>query len=325
LLTIPKASVALTVAVFGAVLGSRAEALDKVTMRLDFVFSARHAPIFVAQEKGYFKDENIELELLPSEGSAVVVKLVGNGSIEFGYAAADQVLLAASRDLPLTSIAVLLQKNPAAVFYPASLGIKSLKDLYGKTLGVQLNSNTEKQWLAVARRQNLDLSKIRQVPAAGGIVQLMAAKRIDAALGFYIGDALKMESDGTPMAWTLFADAGLPMYSTALVTNADLIRKNPDLVRRFSRAFMKGWRYAHDNPADTLDVFLKANPTADRNYSSLILSEILKLSLNDDTLTNGLGHSTRENWDTMQRLLLDMGIVSTTVDTSKVFTNEFLQ
>jgi NitT/TauT family transport system substrate-binding protein len=302
-----------------------AQAADKVTLRLDWVYGSEHAPIVLAKQKGFFAAEGIDLNLMPGEGSTVTVKLVGNRTTEFGYAAADQSLMAFNRELPVVATAVILQKSPSAIIYPASLGIKSLKDLYGKKLGVQLRSNTEKQWLAVAKINGIDRSKITELPADRAIAQLIENKTIDAGIAFFFNDGIKVMSDGIPMEWTLFADVGLPIYSTALVTHADLIKENPDLVHRFTRAFVKGWTYALANEKETLDVFLKENPTVDAKYSALKLPEVLKLTETDDTKANGIGHSSKANWEAMQNALVEMGLMTAKLDVAQVFTNDFLK
>jgi NitT/TauT family transport system substrate-binding protein len=314
------------IVIFATLLGcAPALALDKVTLRLDWVYGSEHAPIFLAKEKGFFTAEGIDVNILPGEGSTVTVKLVGNRTTEFGYAGADQALMAFGRELPVVSTAVILQKSPSAIIFPSSTGIKSLKDLYGKTLGVQLRSNTEKQWRAVEKIQNLDTSKIKEVPADRAIAQLIANKSIEAGIAFYFNDGLKLVSDGTPMGWILFSDVGLPIYSTALLTNAELIKENPDLVRRFTRAFIKGWVYSEEHPKEALDLFLKANPTVDAKYSALKLPEVLKLTQSDDSKMNGIGHSTKENWEAMQKALIDMQLMKAPIDVSQVFTNDFVK
>jgi NitT/TauT family transport system substrate-binding protein len=300
-------------------------AADKVKLRLDWVFGSEHAPIFLAKEKGYFAAENIDVDIMPGEGSTVTVKLVGNRTTEFGYAGADQALMAYGRELPVVSTAVILQKSPAAIIFPTDSGIKTLKDLYGHTLGIQLRSNTEKQWRAVAKIQNLDTSKIKEVPADRAIAQLIENKNIDAGVAFYFNDGLKVVSDGTPMSWILFTDAGLQIYSTALLTHADMIKEHPDLVRRFTRAFLKGWTYSASNPKEALDIFVKANPTVDAKYSALKLPEVLKLTQSEDSKQNGLGHSTKESWEAMQKALIDMEMMKAPVDVTQVFTNDFLK
>lgn len=303
-----------------------AHAADKVKLRLDWVFGAEHAPIFLAMEKGYFKDQNIDLDLMPGEGSSVTVKLVGNRDADFGYATADQVLIAAQRGLPLVATAVVLQQNPTALIFKTSLGIKNAKtDLYGKTIGVQLKSNTGRQWEALKKDLTLDASKFKEVPADGAIVPLISSDRIDVGVGFYFNDALKLRATGEKVDWILLEDLGMKMYSTSLLTNADLIKEKPDLVKRFTRAFMKGWSAAIANPKDAYDAFIKANPSTDKTYAELKLPEVLKLTASDDAKANGLGHSTKVAWDDLQNQLIGMEMMKDKTDVSKVFTNDFLQ
>jgi NitT/TauT family transport system substrate-binding protein len=308
-----------------ALMSGPALALDKVTLRLDWVFGSEHAPIFLARDKGFFKDEGIDVEILAGEGSTVTVKLVGNGTADFGYAAADQALMAYAKGLPVVATAVILQKNPVAVIFPSASGIKTLTDLYGKTLGVPTLSVSEKQWRYVERLNKLDKAKIHQVSLGTGIAQMIEAQKVDAAVAFFFNDGLKVVSDGTPMGWILLSDVGLPIYSTSLVTNEDMIKKNPDLVRRFTRAFLKGWTYALGHQQETLDTFLKDNPTVDPKYSALKFPEVLKLTQTPDTEKNGIGYSSQERWEAMQKALLDMAIIDKGVNVADVFTNQFLK
>jgi len=250
--------------------------------------------------------------------------VVGNGTAEFGYATADQVLMAYAKGLPVVSLAVILQKNASAIIYPAASGIKTLKDLYGKTLGVPTQSVGEKQWRAIIKINGLDSSKITEVPTDRNIALMIEAKKVDAAIAYFFNDGLKLTTDGIPTNWILFADIGVPWYSTALITNSDMIQKNPDLVRRFTRAFVKGWSYSLTHEQEALDAFIKDNPEADVKYSTLKLPEVLKLTQTDDTIKHGIGYSTQDKWEAMQKSLLDLGIMDTSVDVTKAFTNDFL-
>ncbi|MBA4790939.1 MAG: ABC transporter substrate-binding protein [Rhizobiales bacterium] len=303
-----------------------AQAADKVKLRLDWVFGSEHAPIFLALEKGFFKDEGIDLDLLPGEGSSVTVKLVGNRDAEFGYATADQVLIGAQRGLPLVTTAVVLQQNPTAFIFKTSQNIKDVKtDLYGKTIGVQMKSNTGRQWDALKKELKLDPAKLKEVPADGALVALLASNRIDVGVGFYFNDALKLKASGEDVSWILFEDLGMKMYSTSLLTNAELIKEKPDLVRRFTRAFMKGWSYSIANPKEALDAFIKANPSTDKAYAELKLPEVLKLTQSADVKANGLGHSTAPAWSGLQDQLIIMEMMKEKTDVTKVFTNDFLK
>jgi NitT/TauT family transport system substrate-binding protein len=294
-------------------------------MRLDWVFGTEHSGVFVALEKGFFKDENIDVDLLPGEGSSVTVKLVGTGDVDFGYATADQAVLAAARGLPVVTTAVVLQSNPVAIVFPKSTGIKKLTDLYGKTLGLQLKSAVERQWRAVSKAQNIDTSKITEVPADMAIAKLIIAKRIDAGVAFFFNDGIQPISEGIDMDWILFRDLGLRMYSSGLIVSAETIKKNPDLVRRFTRAFVRGWEYAKAHPDEAYDLTVKANPVLNNKYNKLKLPAVLTLTESADTKAHGLGYSSKEGWEALVKTLVDLELLKAPMDVSQLYSNDFLK
>lgn len=302
-----------------------AGAADAVTLRLDWVVGSEHAPIFLALEKGFFRDEGLDVKILAGEGSTVTVKLVGNKSNDFGYATADQALMAYAKGLPVVAAAVVLQKSPSAIIFPKAKPLARLEELYGRKLGTQIKSVVDKQWDAVARAHRIDRKKITEIPSDRAIAQSIAAGTIDAGVAFFFNDGLQLEAKGTPMGWLLFSDLGLPAYSTSLLTHEDNLKQKPDLVRRFTRAFMKGWTYSKARPDEALALFLKANPQADPVYSRLKLPAVLSLTDSEDTRKSGLGVSTRAGWEGMQKSLIDMGLMEAPIDVTRVFSNEYLK
>jgi NitT/TauT family transport system substrate-binding protein len=319
-----KTVVAATLVVAMAAFAQAAKAQDKVGLRLDWVFGAEHSGVWVAQEKGFFKQENLDVRILPGEGSSVTVKLVGTGDIEFGYATADQALLAYSRSLPVVTTAVILQSSPTAIVFPKSTGIRKLTDLYGKRLGLQLKSAVERQWRVVAKMQSIDTSKIQEVPADLAVAQLIIAGRIDAGVAFFFNDGIRPIAEGIDMDWILFRDVGLPMYSSSLIVNAETIEKKPDLVARFTRAFVRGWDYAKAHPDEAFALTVKAQPTLDNKYNKLKLPAVLTLLDSPDSQKNGIGHSDRAGWESLQKALVAADLLKEPVDLDKVYTNKFL-
>ncbi len=318
-------SLAIAVAIFVLAPLTTDDDADTVTLRLDLVIGSEHAPIFLAKEKGFFKDEGIDVNIFAGEGSTVVVKLVGNKSNDFGYATADQVLMAHAKGLPIMTTAVVLQDTPGCIIFPKSQPITKLEQLYGKRLGTQIKSVVDKQWDAVARMNKIDRTKITEIPSDRVVAQMLLAGKLDAAVAFFFNDGLLMEAKGTPTGWLMFSALGLKSYSTSLTVHEDLFKTNPSLVRRFTKAFMKGWSYSKQNPDEALAVFLKANPNVDPVYAKLKLPAVLGLTDSDDVKKNGLGYSTKAGWETMQRGLIDMKLMDAPIDVAKVFTNEYLK
>lgn len=309
----------------GVAMPALAQARDKVRLRLDWVFGSEHAPIFLAMERGYFRDVGIDVDVMPGDGSSVTVKLVGNRDTDFGYATADQVVIGAQRGLDLIATAVTLQQNPTGLIFRTSEAIKDPKqDLVGKTIGVQLKSNTSRQWEAFKKIMQIDASTLREVPADGALVPMIATKRIDVGVGFYFNDAIKLKATGEDVSWLLFEDYGLKMYSTSLLTHPALVKDKPDLVKRFTQAFMKGWQAAVREPQAAYQAFIAANPGTDKLYAELKLPEVLKLAQSDDVKANGLGHSTLAAWEELQNQLVSMDMLKGKTDVSKIFTNDYL-
>ncbi len=317
----------LAVTMAAALLAPAAGALaaDAVTLRLDWVVGSEHAPIFLAREKGFFKDEGIDVTIIRGEGSTVTVKLVGNRTNDFGYATADQALMAYAKGLPVVATAVILQKSPSAIIFPKAKAIARLDQLYGKRLGTQIKSVVDKQWDAVTKIHKIDRKKISEIPSDQAIAASIIAEKIDAGVAFFFNDGLLAETKGTPMGWLLFSDLGLAMYSTSLLVHEAMLKEKPDLVRRFTRAFVKGWTVSRANPEEALSLFLKANPNVDATYSKLKLPAVLSLTESEDTKRHGIGYSSKPGWEGMQKALIDMQLMEAPIDVTKVFTNDYLK
>jgi NitT/TauT family transport system substrate-binding protein len=315
---------ALTAGMLALGAAGLALAADSVTLRLDWVMGSEQSPIFLAKEKGFFKAEGIDVQILPGEGSTVTVKLVGNKSNDFGLATADQTLMAHAKGLPVISTAVIAQKSPGGIIFPKDKPIRKLEELYGKRLGTQIKGVVHKHWEAVARLHNLDRTRITELPFDRAIAQAIAGGKIDAGVAFFFNDGLLLEAKGTPMGALMFSDLGLEMYSTSLIVHQDMLKEKPDLVRRFTRAFIRGWTYSKANPDEALGIFLKANPNIDPVYARLKLPAVLALTESEDTRKNGFGYSTKAGWEGMQKALISMQLMEAPIDVARVFTNDFL-
>lgn len=157
--------------------------LQKVTLRLNYVPNAEHAPYYLGLKKGFYKEQGLDLQILPGSGSNDTVKLVGAGNDMFGVAVADAVVTGRGRGAPVTSLAVLLQQSPNVMVSLKKNGILKPTDLYGKKVGVPSRSTVYTFWLALIKAAGLDASKIETIdlgttPTSGVLV----SGGIDAAI-----------------------------------------------------------------------------------------------------------------------------------------------
>ena len=229
-----------------------AQAAD-VNFITDFGFNGRHAYYYVALEKGYYKAEGLNVNILRGQGSIDAVKKVASGAADIGFADAGALVLARGNDaIPVKLLAIIYASPPHAIFTTADRGIKVPKDLEGKTLADSAFSAIPVIFKAYAQAAGVDASKVIWISAeSAALPSLLATGRVDAIGQFTVGEPLLADTV-KPKAIVRFAykDAGLDYYGNGIVATEATIRDNPDMVKAFVRATLKGMRDAFANPAE---------------------------------------------------------------------------
>jgi NitT/TauT family transport system substrate-binding protein len=310
---------------FGATTASRTTqraALTNVSLRLDWLYGAEHAAYFVAQAKGYFKDAGLNVKIEQGNGSTVSAKLVGNGSDTFGVCSAGTVLASVNQHLPIESVATLFQNVPSGIVSPMSKKITSLTQLDGKTLGVDPSSDDYNAWHAVAALNHIDLSKIHEVSITGDASAELAAGKVDAIVGWTFNEALETTLKGVPTYTLKFQNLGLHVPGSSIIANTSMIKKDPQTVRAFVGAVLKGWAYTIAHPSQALAIFLKAQPSVDKKYNTDKLPLVL-IQVKPPAGAK-VGQGTASNWQQLEGIYLKAKIIKSSIPLSKVFTNQFL-
>lgn len=225
----------------------------EINITTDFGYNGRHAYFYVALDKGYYKAEGLDVNILRGQGSADAIKKVASGAAAFGFADAGSLVLARGNDqVPVKMVAVVYATPPQAIFTLTESGIKTPKDLEGKTLADTASSSVRLLFPAYAEAAGIDASKVTWVTADGAALSsVLATKKADGIGQFLVGQPL-VEKATAPNAVTALAykDAGLNFYSNGLIASEDVIAKNPEMVRGFVRATLKGMKDAFANPAE---------------------------------------------------------------------------
>lgn len=232
----------------------------EVNVTTDFGFNGRHAYFYVALDKGYYKAEGLDVTILRGQGSADAIKKVASGAAAFGFADAGSLVLARGNDkVPVKMVAVVYATPPQAIFTLADSGIKTPKDLEGKTLADTASSSVRLLFPAFAEAAGIDAAKVTWVAADGAALSsILATKRADGIGQFLVGEPL-VEKATAPNRVTALAykDAGLNFYSNGLIASEDVIAKDPAMVRGFVRATLKGMKEAFANPAEAAEIMHK--------------------------------------------------------------------
>lgn len=239
----------LAVALFAM---SAAQAADKVTFVTDFGYLGRHAYYFVAMEKGYYKDAGLDVEIVRGQGSVDAVKQVAANTAQIGFADAASVILSRANDgVPVKLVAMVYSKPPHAVFTIEGSGITSPKDLEGKSMADSAASSLPKLFPAYAKAANIDASKVKWTfVTSDAIAATLALGRADAVTYYTISEALLQKAVGAKKLVSMkFSDVGMDFYSNGIIANDQIIKSNPELVKRFVAATLRALK---DSVADPL-------------------------------------------------------------------------
>ncbi len=301
------------------------QAADKMTLQLNWFHLADHSPIYMALKKGYYKEEDLELNVVRGAGSADSAKKIDLKQAEVGISDAPTVITAISKGANLRMVAVVYDKAGNNAFFKKGANIRSPKDLVGKKVAVPPADSHRVLWPAFAALNKLDPAAVTLVNVKPeGKQAIVASGDVDAAFDLYTSYAIweKVLGKGN-VGHLLWADYGLPIYGHTYFVNTELEQKNPKLIQRFLRATHKGWRDAHANPAEAIDAMVAAVPGLDREALFNTTPQIMDLCVTERSRQHGLG------WieEGLMQRTIDVTFSNTKpekpVKASEVFTNAY--
>ena len=316
--------VRLLIGVIALVTGASALAQDAVSLRLNWYLGGLHVPFYYGKEMGFFKQEGIDLTINEGRGSANTVQVVAAGSDTFGMADSSSLITTASKGADVKSVMSLLNSTGFSVVSLASAGIKTPKDLEGKSLAVSPGDPLGQLFRALAAHNKLDMSKIRfiQVDPAAKVVTVLE-KRADALLGGADDQYFLIKYRGHEPHALRYADHGANIVGMTIVTTGNLIKTKPDLVRRFVRASVRSWEAAKKNPGPAVDAAMKAKP--DLNRQSTLDQMMVDFELLDSPNSKGkVGLGAKADWDQTLGLLKQYRELDTKEPWTTFHTNEFV-
>lgn len=223
----------------------------EVNFITDFGYNGRHSYFYVALDKGYYKAEGLEVNILRGGGSIDAVKKVASGAALVGFADAGALVLARSNDgIPVKMLAIIYGAPPHAIFALAGNGIAKPKDLEGKTIADSAFSAIPLIFKAYAAATGIDASKVKWIAAeSAALPSLLATGRVDAIGQYTVGQPL-LEAAVKPKSLVRFAykDAGLNYFGNGIVATEQTIKDDPATLKAFIRATVKGMQYAFAHP-----------------------------------------------------------------------------
>jgi NitT/TauT family transport system substrate-binding protein len=295
--------------------------LVHIKLPVGYIPNVQFAPLYVAIDKGYFKDAGIEIEFDYSLETDAV-SLVGAGNLQFAVVSGEQVLLARAQGLPIVYVCAWYQQYPVAVVSKVDQGIKTAADLRGKKIGLPGLYGANYIGLdAILFSAGLTEKDVTLDSIGFNQVASLAADKDQAVSVYTTNEPVQLAAQGYKLNEIRVADT-LQLASNGLITNEGTIAKDPDLVRRMTSAFLKGLADTIANPDAAYTISMKYVPNLDKQDATT-QKEILNRTIGL-WKTSHLGFSDPVAWQNMQDTLLKMGLLKQPEDVNKAFTNQFV-
>jgi len=323
--------VAIAAFAVSVTLAKAAEKSDKpVTIRLDFIIGGKHAPWFVAQEKGFYSKRGITASIQPGTGSSDTVRAVGAGIADFGFADITTAIVARSRGTPVVIVAQL-GHVPATILWRDDTNIKNLKDLEGKSWAI---SPGQAQWYlmpAFCKINNIDCKSMKVNETAAAMQPgALVAKKVDFIVMYRASNdevtEIAAAKQGVKLKRVYMRENGLDMYGSALIVKDEDVKRRPEIVRAYVEGTMEGLRYSRDHQDEVLQMLLKQKPELDKELTRIQLKNAVEeVFIPRESLDSGFGYMRPEVMGKTVQITNEFFDGGRKVALEEVYTNQFIK
>lgn len=294
--------------------------LTPVKMKLKWMHQAQFAGNYVAIEKGFYKDEGLDMTVEPFAYTDSTVDNVISGKSDFGVAGAEELLVARAAGKPVKAFAVIYKRNPVAAYALKSSGITKPQDFIGKTVGIERGINVEYLYAAMMGKLKIDRKKIKEVSVGYDASELLSGK-VDVSSGYIINEPQLVVEAGKEVNTILMGDYGVNMYADVLFTTDDTIKNKPELVQKVLNATLKGWQYAFEHQDEAVNMTMKYATTSTKAHQAHMLAASVPLI---NTGTSKLGWMDGAEWSAAQNILFEQKVMKKKINISDAYTMQFL-
>ncbi len=293
--------------------------LEEVIVQLKWLHQAQFAGFYAADQKGYYADEGISITFIEGGPTIDTRAPVLSGEAHFGVAGADELIVDRAAGRPLIAISTIYRRSPIVFVAAADSGILTPEDLVGKKILTGLNAFPTLRAMMTRLGISPDEYIVESHPFD---VELFAPEEFP-VWGVYTTGSIQILKDaGYELNLIYPGDYGVHFYNDTIFASEDFIDSNPDLVLRFLRATLRGWRWAIENPEEAAKLTLEYNSELDAEIQILQMEASVPLI---HTGEGDIGCMQAEVWESMYQTLLDQGILETPYTISDAYTMDFVE
>ena len=236
--------------------------INKVSLALDWYPNSNHAGIFYAKDKGYFLDEDLDVEVYTPSDPSSILQTVASGRDQFGISYQPDLLLARSEGVPVVAISSIVKTPLNSIMTLKKSGISDPSKLKGKTIGypgIPLNIGILQ---SILEGQGLTIDDVNLVDVGFDLVPALLSSRVDAVIGaFWSHESILIELEGEEVNILKFQDWGIPEYhELVLVTSEKYLYENKEIVESFVKSFRKGFEGSIESNSESMESLISAYP-----------------------------------------------------------------
>jgi len=308
-----------------------AEAPTKLKLVLNWKYQGPQGMFFLADDRGYFKAEGLEMTLDQGNGSGAAVPLVANGTYDVGFGDINALIEFAAKKPEEAPVAVYVMFNqpPFTVAVKADSPIKSPKDFEGKTLGGAANDGALKLFPALCKLAKIDCSKVNITNMQPNLrEQMLMQGQVDGVFGYVNTirfSAKLMGVDEKQLRYINYGDYGMDLYSNAIIVSKKLVREKPEVVRGLVRAINKGLVDSLKDIDGAVAAVAKREPLIKVPVERERFVQTIKDEMNHPEIAKiGLGNVDMVRLKTSIDILVDANALPRTPSVDEIFTPAFL-
>lgn len=296
-----------------------APGLTKVRFQTDWFPQPEHGGYYQALAKGYYAEEGLDVEIVPGGPNAQVMTGVATGRAQIGMTNGDDVFVAVSRGVPLKAVAAEMQRDAQGILYHEENPIRDLRDLDGKTIMAGAGS----VWIQfVQQRYGI---RFNLLPLVGDLARFMNDPRFVQQC-FVTNEPFFAGRRGAKVGALLIAHPGYEPYRVIFTSDA-FLAQNPEVVRKFVRASLRGWiDYLTGDPAPGNALLKQKRPDLPEEFFaySIRAMNAYRLVLGDPTRGEKMGQLMPTRIETQLKLLRELGVTERELRVEDVATFDFL-
>jgi NitT/TauT family transport system substrate-binding protein len=300
---------------------STATPLKNVSIGLGYIPNIQFAPFYVAQSKGYYKAAGLNVTFHHGFVNDVIGSMV-LGHDNFVFATGDEELVARSKNLSVVNVATIYQRYPVSLIVPTNSTIHTLADIKGHTIGEPAPYGaTHIGLLALLYQAHLSLSDVHVTEIGFTQVSALLTHKFDAVVGYSNNEPLQLRKQGLQVR-TFDVSDYQPLISNGIITTETTLHNQPDVVRSFVQATIKGLKDVIANPADAVQISKNYVQGMDTANAMSVLQATIPIWQGDSQ--KPLGYNDNATWQSMEQFLVSQKVIPPVDNLSQAYTNESL-